>query len=87
MDIEEWSIKIKNNINLLKNQHILYLELHGNKILKQFNSSNKDVFKYLSKIYKKIYLINKKKLILINKNNFNISKRVYLLCASSQKTH
>ena len=61
------------------------LSSHGNKILKQFNSSNKDVFKYLSKIYKKIYLINNNKLIQINKNNFNISKRVYLLCASSPR--
>ena len=87
MDIEGMeSLVIKNNINLLKkNEHILYLELHGNKILKQFNSSNNDVFKYLSKIYKNIYLINKNKLILINKNNFNITKRIYLLCASSQR--
>ena len=54
------SLVIRNNHKLLKEvPHILFLELHGDKILKQFNSSNTEVFDYLSKNLSKD-LFNKK---------------------------
>lgn len=89
MDIEGMeSNVIKGNKEVLKNKtHVLFLELHGDLILKNYKSSNEEVYKNLCEIYTKIYIINGDKIELIKGKKLNIKKRIYLLCFYSDDLH
>jgi FkbM family methyltransferase len=87
MDVEGMEGElIKNNVNNLKKiKHVLFLELHGDDILKKYNSNNKKVFKDLVNIYNNIYIVEGDKIRLLTEKKFNIKKRIYLLCFSSNE--
>ena len=81
LDIEGMESKIiphilKNNLKKIK---YIFIELHGDKILSKFNSSNKKIYKILKKYKFKFNILNNKKILNFNKNKIPISRH-YLIC-------
>ena len=82
LDIEGMESKIiphilNNNLDKIK---YIFIELHGDKILSKYNSSNKKIYKMLMNYKFKINILNKKK-ILNFKNNKIPTNRHYLICS------
>ena len=67
---------IKKNFSKIK---YLFIELHGDEILKQYSSSNKEIYKILLQSNFKINTINKNKFA-IYRNGKIPSNRHYLMC-------
>jgi FkbM family methyltransferase len=81
LDIEGMESKIiphilNKNLNKIK---FIFIELHGDKILSKFNSSNKEIYQLLIKHKFKLNVLNKKKFL--NFKNIKIpTNRHYLIC-------
>ncbi len=82
LDIEGMESKIiphilNKNLNKIK---FIFIELHGDKILSKFNSSNKEIYQLLIKHKFKLNVLNKKKFL--NFKNIKIpTNRHYLICS------
>lgn len=65
--------------NLL-NIKYLFIELHGNDILKQYNSSNKKIYELLIKSKFKITIMNNKKIYKYRNGEIPLNRH-YLMCS------